>query len=256
MPLKEIEKILQEAAISNFRREAGWIKAESATASDALRAAKRRASGEPLQYVLGNAPFRDLILDVDPRVLIPRPETESLVDWALHHLPKNGRVLDIGCGSGAIALSIAFERVDADVTAVDLSPDALAVAGHNARKYALDTRVKFMQSDLFSALPGERFDLITANLPYVTEEEYPQLDPEVRDFEPYMALVAPDAGLQLILKVISKLDGHLTTPGAVIFELSPPQAERIHRELESHGFAAETVKDLCGRDRFVCGTKC
>ncbi len=256
MPLDEIKKILQDARISNFHQEAVWIKAESADGAAAIAAARRRASGEPLQYILGNAPFRELTLDVDRRVLIPRPETESLVDWALQHLPANGKALDIGCGSGAIALSLAFERPDADVTAVDLSCDALDVARHNAEKYSLHNRVKFLQSDLFSSLPGEKFDLITANLPYVTEEEFPQLAPEVKDFEPYMALVAPDAGLQLILRTVYELDGHLNLPGAVIFELSPPQAETVCTELKKRGFDAGIVKDLCGRDRFVCGTKC
>ena len=253
MQQKDIEKILKDAGISNFRQEARWICAESVSPESAAR---QRASGEPLQYVLGNAPFRELTLDVDRRVLIPRPETESLVDWVLRHLPENGKLLDLGCGSGAIALSVAYERRDADVTAVDLSPDALDVARHNAQKYALDTRVKFFHSDLFSALPGVKFDLIAANLPYVTEEEYPDLDPEVRDFEPFMALVAPDAGMFLMLKTIYGLDEHLNLPGAVIFELSPPQAVPISEALTARGFNAEILPDLCGRNRFVCGTKC
>ena len=158
--------------------------------------ARRRANREPLQYLLGVAYFMDLELEVTPAVLIPRPETELLAEYAVKHLPEGGSMLDLGTGSGAIALAVAAERPDVRITAVDVSSDALEVARRN--RVRCGGEVRFLQSDLFSELPGERFDLVGANLPYVTQEEYPALEPEVRLFEPQLALTAPDGGFRLI----------------------------------------------------------
>lgn len=251
----QIREILQTGGVENFRQEARWIIAETADDETAVAAAHRRAAGEPLQYILGTAPFRYLTLDVDRRVLIPRPETETLVEWVLKRAPQGASVVDLGCGSGAIALSLAHERQDLLVTAVDLSPDALDVARHNAEKCALAGKVEFVHSDLFSQLAGRKFDIVAANLPYVTAEEYDTLDREVREFEPEMALVAPDAGLQLIRRTIARLDEFLNPGGAAIFELSPPQAPAVVAELQKHGFTGWVELDLCGRERFVCGAK-
>ena len=212
----------------------------------------RRCRREPLQYILGYAFFRDLTLETTPDVLIPRPETELLVDWAADRLPRAGTLLDLGTGSGAIALAVAAERSDAHVTALDLSEAALAVARRNARRCGVAERVEFLRSDLFAALgSGRRFDVICANLPYVTEEEFPSLDPEVRDHEPRLALVAPDAGLALIRRAARELPPRLTENGAAIFELSPPQAPGIARLLEELGFRSAILRDLTGRERFV-----
>lgn len=252
MPEDGIAAILRQGNIANFAQEARWIAAEL-TGDAALAAARRRAAGEPLQYVLGTAPFRDLMLAVDRRVLIPRPETEELVGWVVRKLPEKGSLLDLGTGSGAIALATAQERPDATVTAVDLSADALSVAENNARRCDLADRVEWLKSDLFSALSGRRFDLVAANLPYVTEEEYPALDAEVRDYEPRMALVAGDAGLELILRAVRELPEYLNRPGGAIFELSPPQAARAAAAVEAAGLRADILRDLCGRDRFVTG---
>lgn len=252
---EDIEVILRSAGVENFARESRWIVQESVSDEAALQAARRRAAGEPLQYVLGNAPFRYITLDVDPRVLIPRPETESLVEWVLKNAPHGASVLDLGCGSGAIALSLAHERPDLQVTAADLSLDALTLARHNAVKNNLEDRVEFYHTDLFSAFSGRKFDIVAANLPYVTLAEYPLLDAEVRDYEPRMALVAEDDGLALILQSIAELDKYLNKPGMAIYELSPPQAARTAEALQSHGFEAEIVHDLCGRERFVTGVR-
>ena len=251
----QIREILQTGGVENFQQEARWIIAETADDDAALAAAHRRAGGEPLQYILGTAPFRYLTLDVDRRVLIPRPETETLVEWVLKRAPAGAEVLDLGCGSGAIALALAHERQDLQITAVDLSLDALAVARHNAGKCGLSAKVEFIHSDLFTQLAGRKFDIIAANLPYVTEAEYGQLDREVRDFEPQMALVAPQDGLQLIFRAISQLDEFLNPGGAAIFELSPPQAPAAVAELQKYGFKGWIELDLCGRERFVCGAK-
>ena len=248
------EKLLAGGVV-NAAQEARWLVEETSSAEELCSRVERRIAGEPLQYILGNAQFRYLTLDVDERVLIPRPETELLVDYVLKKLPPNGKLLDLGCGSGAIALSAAYEREDISVTAVDLSTDALAVARKNAEKNNLSQRVDFVHSDLFSALGSRKFDVIAANLPYVTEDEYPQLDPEVRDYEPQMALIAPDNGLELILRTIKSLPEYLTSRGAVIFELSPPQAEIVRSALIRQNFRAEIIYDLCRRERFVAGEK-
>ncbi len=253
--ISEITARLAAGGIINAANEARWLVEESSSGEMLDAGVKRRLAGEPLQYILGNAQFRYLTLDVDKRVLIPRPETELLVDYVLKKLPPNGRLLDLGCGSGAIALSAAYERKDISVTAVDLSMDALLLAKKNAEKNHLSGRVDFIHSDLFSAVESQKFDVIAANLPYVTEEEYPLLDAEVRDYEPRMALVAPDNGLEIILRAAEQLPEYLNERGAVIFELSPPQAETVRAALERQNFQAEIICDLCQRERFVAGER-
>lgn len=212
--------------------------------------ALRRCRREPLQYITGKAYFRDLVLSVDPSVLIPRPETELLVDFVLEKLPRNGKILDIGCGSGAISIACATERIDADVTAVDISLSALETAKKNASANGAE-RIRFFESDLFSAVKDERFDIVAANLPYVTEEEYLTLSPEVKEHEPVLALTAPDEGFLLIEKTAVALEKHLNPGGKAIFELSPHQAERLKKLLESLGFSSGILRDLTGRERFV-----
>ena len=215
--------------------------------------AARRCSREPLQYITGKAYFRDIVLDVDPHVLIPRPETELLVDFVINKLPVNGRLLDIGTGSGTIAVSTAVERRDVRVTAVDVSYEALQIAEKNAEKYGVE--IRFIESDLFSALAGEWFDVIPANLPYVTEDEYKDLAPEVRSHEPVLALVAADDGFELIRRTAEALSDHLFPGGSAIFELAPAQAPRLQKLLQSLGFVSGVIRDLAGRDRFVTAEK-
>ena len=208
----------------------------------------RRALREPAQYILGTAPFRDLELTVTPAVLIPRPETEELVTLALKYAPKNGKVLDMGTGSGAIPIALKYERPDLQITAVDLSCDALQVARTNAERYG--TEIEFLSSDLWQNLQGRIFDLVTANLPYVSEEEYKQCDREIF-YEPVMALTAPREGLELMEKTISELAKHLTPGGRGIFELSHAQNPLICAFGRELGFKAETVYDLEGKARFA-----
>lgn len=250
--IRKISAILQNGKIENFRQEARWIAEETANSDNALSLAEQRAAGVPLQYLLGTAPFRNLMLKVDSRVLIPRPETELLAQWLIDRAPAGGTVLDLGCGSGAIALSVASERKDLHLTAADISRDALDVAGENAVLCGIKN-VEFILSDIFSGLSGRKFDLIGANLPYVTNEEFPDLPAEVRDHEPRLALTAPDAGLALIRQCISQVSDHLNPGGGVIFELSPPQAEETAELLTGCGLTSVIIKDLCGRNRFVSG---
>ncbi len=227
----------------------------AAAAEKAAQILARRLKQEPLQYITGCAPFRELELIVTPDVLIPRPETELLVDFCIGHLPPNGTLLDLGTGSGAIALSVAFERCDSRVTAVDISNAALAVARKNAQKYQLTSRVEWLNSDLFAAVQNRRFDVVAANLPYVTLDEYSTLEREVRDFEPQLALTSGSDGLQHIRRAIAGLNDHLAPGGAAIFELSPPQAETVARWLTEAGLKSEIQYDLVQRPRFVAATK-
>ncbi|MBR2624988.1 MAG: peptide chain release factor N(5)-glutamine methyltransferase [Lentisphaeria bacterium] len=248
--ISEITRILSGTGIENFIQEARWIAGESPTAQTALERAKRRAAGEPLQYILGTAPFRNLMLKVDPRVLIPRPETELLAQWLIDNAPENASVLDLGCGSGAIAIATATERPDLDVTAVDISTDALTLAKENARECQADN-ITFVNSDIFSGLAGRKFDLIGANLPYVTEDEYLSLPGDVRNFEPKNALTAPENGLFLIRKTISQMRSFFKPGGGAIFELSPEQADITADFAAENDFKSGIIYDLCGRKRFV-----
>ena len=225
---------------------------EPALYKQALQILQRRLNDEPWQYIFRRAYFRDLTLKVDPSVLIPRPETELLVEWCIKNLPPHGSLLDVGTGSGAIALSVATERSDAKVTACDISTEALATAMENARNCAPD-KIKFVVSDLFSNLAGEKFDIIAANLPYVTEEEYKTLSPEVRNFEPKLALTSGNDGLDLIRKIIDRAPEFLTPRGAMILEMSSPQtsvaAELMQKSL--NWCAIEIIRDYTQRDRFA-----
>ena len=213
----------------------------------------RRVKNEPLQYILGKAYFFDLELEVSPAVLIPRPETELLVEWILEKLPRNGKLLDLGTGSGAIALAVAKHRPDAAVVAADLSAAALAVAERNGLKCGVPG-LRFVRSDLFSAFTGETFDIVAANLPYVPEADRAALTPEVRDHEPGMALFAGADGFDLLDRAGREVAKHLGSGGRAIFELDPRQAERMATLLAASGFGCETLRDLAGRNRFVAGT--
>ena len=212
----------------------------------------RREKREPLQYILGHAYFMNLDLKVTPDVLIPRPETELMVERICRKIPQNAQVLDIGTGSGAVALATAFERPDLKVTAVDVSPEALKIAEYNRKKYSLKN-VKLLQSDLFSNIDEQRFDCIAANLPYISENDYAGLMPEVHDFEPKLALTAPHDGLEIIFKCIKKAPEYINKGGFIIFEMGIEQAARVKEALAATGEFTniEVIQDYSRRDRFV-----
>ena len=217
-----------------------------------LEIIERRLNNEPWQYIFERAYFRDLTLKVTPKVLIPRPETELLVDWVIDILPERGKVLDMGTGSGAIALSVATERADSQVTASDVSCEALAVARENANNIA-PGKIRFIESDLFENLAGEKFDLIAANLPYVTESEHLTLSPEVKLFEPKLALTSGEDGLDLIRKTVEKSAEYLAPHGSIILEMSSDQTETVAELFcETLQYCAiEIKKDYTDRNRFV-----
>jgi len=212
----------------------------------------RREKREPLAYILGEWGFRRLTLKTDRRALIPRPETEVVVERALEHIRglEEPKVLDVGTGTGAIALAIADEVPTARVTAVDVSPDALALARENLDVTGVNGRVRLVEHDLTSGLGKHDFDLVVSNPPYVEPEELPTLHPEVRDWEPHVALVAPGATEQLARAATEAL-----RPGGwLVLETACGAGERVERLLSEIGFDDVTITpDLAGRDRVAEG---
>ena len=216
---------------------------------------RRRLRREPVAYILGRKGFRRLELAVDPRVLIPRPETELLVELALELRPA--RVLDVGTGSGAIALAVADELPDAAVTATDASPAALEVARANAARLGLDERVRFVEG----TLPGEGdgFDLVLANLPYVAERDWPSLHPEVTRHEPREALLAGPEGLDAYRAFIPECSRRFSRyarqrRGALAVEVGEGQAAAVAELMCAAGYGeVETRRVLAGIERIVIG---
>ncbi len=219
---------------------------------------RRRLRREPVAYILGRKGFRSIELAVDRRVLIPRPESELLVELALELKPRG--VLDIGTGSGAIALAIADELPDCEVTATDISGAALEVSRANARRLGLGERVRFVEAMLPPELSP--FDLIVANLPYVAERDWEALEPDVTEWEPRQALLAGADGLDTIAallaecgRLLSPIGTQVTTAGVVLaLEVGQGQAAAVADLMLAAGFATfETRPDLAGIPRVVWG---
>jgi release factor glutamine methyltransferase len=210
----------------------------------------RRERREPLAYVLGAWGFRRLVLEVDERVLVPRPETEVVVERCLALLAGTAspRVLDVGTGSGAIALALADEHPGSRVTAIDASPDALAVARANAERTGL--AVELVRHDLFAGLPAGPWDLVVSNPPYVAPGDIDSLEPEVRDWEPRAALVGEGA-TEAVAR--AALEG-LVPGGALVLECADGAAGPVAARLRALGYRRVVVtRDLAGRDRVVEG---
>ena len=212
----------------------------------------RRVRREPLAYVLGEWGFRRLTLKTDRRALIPRPETEIVVERALDHIREleEPRVLDVGTGTGAIALAIADEAPAARITAMDVSPDALALARENLELTGVNGRVRLVEHDLTSGLGDGDFDLVVSNPPYVEPEELTTLQPEVRDWEPHVALLANGA----TESVAGAATQALRPGGWLVLETAACSGERIKGVLDQLGYERVTITpDLAGRDRVVEG---
>ena len=217
----------------------------------------RRGEREPLQHILGTAPFRDLILQSDRRALIPRPETEELVDLALGLFPADQavRALDLGTGSGAIALALAQERPAWKVEALDASEDALALARENAAALGLADRVAFARSDWFGAVT-DAYDLIVSNPPYLTDAEVAEAEPEVRLHDPMAALVAPDDGLADLRRILTDTPKFLRPGGWVVLETGIEQHAALADISRAAGLAeGQGRPDLSGRPRFWMARK-
>ena len=212
----------------------------------------RREQREPLAYILGEWGFRRLTLKTDRRALIPRPETEMVVERALEHVrdADEPEVLDVGTGTGAIALAIADELPSARVTAMDVSEDALSLARENLELTGINGRVRLVEHDLTSGLGAGDFDLVVSNPPYVEPEELPTLQPEVRDWEPHVALVASGATEKLAQAATEAL----RPDGWLVLEVAAGAGERVERLLSDLGFEDVAITpDLAGRDRVAEG---
>jgi release factor glutamine methyltransferase len=239
-------------------RPRSWLLAhdDDALPADAQRrysaACARRADDVPLAYLTGERDFRDFTLQVGPSVLVPRPETEHLVDWALaclHGAPAV-QVADLGTGSGAIALALARARPDAQVTAVDRSPAALAVAQVNGQRLGL--AVRWLAGDWWQPLAGERFDLVVSNPPYIADADAHL--PALRH-EPLEALVAGPDGLDALRRIIEGAPAHLRPGGCLLLEHGHDQGAAVRALLVAAGFqSVATRQDLAGLDRCSGGT--
>lgn len=218
----------------------------------------RRVEGEPIQYVLGHWPFRTLDLAVDRRVLIPRPETEQVVEVALAEVDRSASgelvVVDLGTGSGAIGLAVAVERVRTAVWLTDVDADAMAVARANlAGVGRAATRVRVAHGSWFEALPGELrggIDVVVSNPPYVAEDD--EVDQVVGEWEPARALWAPDGGLADVRVIVEQAVEWLVPGGSLVVEIGSAQGERAHDLAVGAGYAeVEVLSDLSGRDRVL-----
>ncbi|MFZ4584626.1 MAG: peptide chain release factor N(5)-glutamine methyltransferase [Acidimicrobiia bacterium] len=281
---------LRDAGLDTAEVEARWLveevsgldaaelvaeEGETATNRGALALEKllaRRMAGEPIQYVLGHWSFRGLDLSVDPRVLIPRPETEVVVEYAIAEAVRLGatrrasnawaggethrRIADLGTGSGAIAFALAAELSDVEVFAVDASADACAVARANLAGIGNPgVRVRILEGSWFDALPAElrgEFSVIVSNPPYLADRELDEIEPSVRDFEPASALASGPTGLEDFETIIRGAPRWLTAAGALVLEIAPHQVDPLRALALGAGFDDVAVRrDLAGRDRVL-----
>lgn len=218
---------------------------------------RRRHEGTPVAYLVGYKEFYSMQFEVNPDVLIPRPETEHLVvaalDRAKEFSSQSLQIVDVGTGSGAIAVTVAKQLKNCHMTAIDKSPAALTVARRNAEKHQLgDDRITFVESDLLSALPADAtFDLILSNPPYVSQAEFDQLPATVRKFEPQMALVAGPDGSEILARLLVEAQTRLNSRGYCIFEFSPMLNPRLASFVGTGWDTPLVTKDLAGLARIV-----
>lgn len=268
--LDEVTTSLEKAGVVFARREAEWM-IESVTgfgrdrlatgqvdvdvdaAQRVIELAWRRAAGEPLQYVLEVAAFRRLELSVGPGVFIPRPETELVAGRAMDRLPPGGTVVDVGTGSGAIALSIAYERPDVRVFATEVSRAALSWAEKNRARLGLPAT--FVRGDLFEGLPREftgAVDVVVSNPPYVPERERAYLPVDVAHHEPAVALYGDHDGLAVIRRLAADATNWITTGGYLVIEVGDRQGAEVSSILAASGYREiRVMQDLAARDRIV-----
>lgn len=214
---------------------------------------QRRGQREPLQYILGETEFWSLPFRVSPDVLIPRADTEILVEEALKVTGSEGALLDVGTGSGAIAISLATELLGWQVSALDISPAALEVARSNAELNGVEQRVDFLQGTL-AQLPAEKYDLIVSNPPYIAQAEWEQLMPEVRDFEPQLALVAADEGLECYRLLARQAQACLNEDGWLLVEIGYQQGDAVQQIFAEAGLTDIYLRqDYAKQPRVVGG---
>jgi len=217
---------------------------------------RRRAQSEPVAYLVGHREFFALDFHVTPAVLIPRPDTETLVLELLDAAKPLAapRILDVGTGSGCIAVAAAVNNRSAQITATDLSEAALAVARENAQSHQVLDRIRFLRGNLFEPCGQEGpFDVVASNPPYIADREKETLQNDVRRYEPHAALFSGPTGLEILFQIIDEAVSHLTASGALMLEISPEQAAAVAERMESTGHyeAIRVVKDLAGQARVV-----
>ena len=264
MKLSTATEILKKAGIENARAEARMLFSEIAKIPEAslygfdaesdseelLLAVKRRADREPIQYIIGEVDFYRERYKVTPACLIPRSDTEILVDEVIKRLPEGARFIDLCTGSGCIALSTLNNTDSTRAVALDISKDALAVARENAERLSLSDRVEFIEKDLLSGAVDGRFSAVVSNPPYVTPKAYASLEREIY-FEPDIAFLGGDDGLDFYRAILSLYKNSLEDGGFFAFEIGYDQAKGLTLLAEKHEMKAEVIKDLSGNDRVV-----
>ncbi|QNM96842.1 peptide chain release factor N(5)-glutamine methyltransferase [Chitinimonas koreensis] len=255
LPVLEARMLLEHVSGLDRTRQAAWPETalDDAPAARFQDLAQRRVAGEPVAYLLGSREFFSLEFEVDANVLIPRPETELLVELALERLPADApcRALDLGTGSGAIAVALARHRPLLAMTAVDRSEAALAVAGRNAARHG--AAVRLLASDWYSAVAGERFELIVSNPPYIAAGDVHLEQGDLR-FEPRGALTDEADGLAHLRRIVAGAGEHLAPGGWLLFEHGYDQAADCRALLAAAGFAAvQSWQDLAGIERVSGG---
>ena len=270
--LTKATKILTENGLENPRFEAGYFVAhilkmsqtdlvlncqktvDAVDEEELMHLLKRRISGEPFQYILGTQEFMGLTFSVAPCVLIPRQDTETLVEFVLdktENTPLN--ILDIGTGSGCIPISLAYFRSNFRCVGIDLSEDAIKLAKKNSESLSVSDRVSFKKCDILTEIPNSEFDIIISNPPYIKSEILPTLQTEVRDFEPNMALDGGTDGLTFYRRICGIAPRILKNNGLLAFEIGFDQADEV-TALMAEDFSDITVtKDLSGNNRVVSG---
>lgn len=272
MTLTDVQRRLAAAGIEDAAWEARLLAAHYTGLSDArlllmgaeeleapgLEAAvARRETREPLQYILGQWSFMGLSFSVNSHCLIPRPDTETLVEHAVRHLPKNARVADLCTGSGCIGIALAHYRPDITVTAVDLFPETAKMAEENARRLGVSDRFTVQVGDVTEEIfsPDERFAAIVSNPPYITLEEMKDLAPEL-SYEPRAALTDEGDGLSVIRGVLAAASRHLEDDGLLLMEFGAAQGEAVSRLAREYSFYdVHILKDAAGRDRVLCARR-
>jgi release factor glutamine methyltransferase len=226
---------------------------DDATLAALREMVRRRTEGEPLQYITGEAEFCGLKFAVDRRVLIPRPETELLVETVLERMKSRVRVVDLCTGSGCIAVALAKRLPEAEITATDVSAEALTVAEENAKRHGIEKRVRFLKGDLLSVLSDSlKVDAIVSNPPYIASGDWAGLPKEVRDFEPTQALLAGEDGLEVYRRIAADAGRFLLPDGFLSLELGAGQRAAVERFLTESGWTMDqVVKDLQGHERVI-----
>lgn len=231
---------------------------EDKVTEDYISMIERRTQGEPLQYIIGNEEFMGLTFKVNPHVLIPRQDTEVLIETILNeNVKKDGLFLDIGTGSGCILVSVLHFLKEGTGLGIDISPEALEVAQFNAEQNEVLDRGAFLESDLFGGVPNkyqDQFDVIISNPPYIPQEEEKALMTEVKDFEPHGALFGGEDGLDFYRAIVKDSPVYLKDNGYLFFEIGHDQGEAVKGLMETRGYKkVQVIKDLAGLDRVVYG---